>query len=45
MAITQQQIELEKKLEALIQDRKEKISELKKVKNAFVDDNPKKING
>lgn len=42
MAITQQQIELEKKLEALIQDRKEKISELKKVKNAFVDDNPKK---
>jgi predicted RNase H-like nuclease (RuvC/YqgF family) len=42
MAITQQQIELEKKLEELIQDRKEKISELKKFKKAFVNDDSKK---
>lgn len=42
MAITQQQIELEQKLESLIQDRQEKMIELKRVRKTFADDNPKK---
>lgn len=42
MTTTQQQIQLEQKLEVLIQDRKEKVKELKKFQKAFVDDNPKK---
>lgn len=42
MTTTQQQIQLEQKLEVLIQDRKEKVKKLKKFQKAFVDDNPKK---
>lgn len=42
MTVTQQQIQLENKLNALLAEREEKLIELRKVKKAFVDDNPKK---
>lgn len=42
MTTTQHQIQLEKKLADLLQDREEKLAELKKIKKAFSDDNPKK---
>ena len=42
MTATQQQLQLENKLNALLAEREEKLIELKKVKKAFVDDNPKK---
>lgn len=42
MTVTQQQIQLENKLNALLAEREEKLIELKKVKKAFVDDNPNK---
>ena len=42
MTTTQHQIQLENKLNSLIAKREEKLIELKKIKKAFVDDNPKK---
>lgn len=42
MTTTQHQLQLEKKLADLLQDRTEKLAELKKIKKAFSDDNPKK---